>query len=140
MIHALDIPMCLWAKACLAIVYIMKRCPHRILKEKTAKEAFIGEKPQVANLHVFGCLVYNHIPDEKRTKLEPSSLKGLFVGYSKISKAYRVYIPSQQKVSKDVKFDKDAWSSKSRWLYKVKHATDGSIEKFKAQFVVRGFS
>ena len=28
----------------------------------------------------------------------------------------------------------------SRWLYKVKHAVDGSIEKFKARFVARGFS
>lgn len=28
----------------------------------------------------------------------------------------------------------------SRWLYKVKHVVDGSIEKFKAWIVVRGFS
>eukprot|EP00253_Pinus_taeda_P027439 PITA_27439 len=28
----------------------------------------------------------------------------------------------------------------SRWLYKVKHAADGSIEKFKARFMARGFS
>ena len=27
-----------------------------------------------------------------------------------------------------------------RWLLKIKHATDGSIEKYKARFVARGFS
>jgi hypothetical protein len=33
---------------------------------------------------------------------------------------------------------KDVVSSK--WLFKIKHATDGSIEKYKARFVARGFS
>jgi hypothetical protein len=28
----------------------------------------------------------------------------------------------------------------SRWLYKLKHVADGSIEKYKARFVARGFS
>ena len=28
----------------------------------------------------------------------------------------------------------------SRWLYKVKHVADGSIEKFKSRFMARGFS
>jgi hypothetical protein len=28
----------------------------------------------------------------------------------------------------------------SRWLYKVKHATDGSVEKYKERFVAQGFS
>ena len=28
----------------------------------------------------------------------------------------------------------------SRWIYKVKQAADGSIEKYKARFVARGFS
>jgi hypothetical protein len=28
----------------------------------------------------------------------------------------------------------------SKWLYKIKHVVDGSIEKYKERFVARGFS
>lgn len=28
----------------------------------------------------------------------------------------------------------------SKWIYKIKHAVDGSVEKFKARFMARGFS
>ena len=28
----------------------------------------------------------------------------------------------------------------SKWIYKIKHTDDGSIEKYKSRFVARGFS
>jgi hypothetical protein len=108
-IHDLSLPMFLWVETCLTIVYILNRCPHRVFKDNTLGEAFTGKNPQVTHLHVVDCLVYIHIPNDKMTMLEPSSLKGILVGYSEISKAYQVYLPPQWKVivSKDVKFDED---------------------------------
>jgi hypothetical protein len=35
---------------------------------------------------------------------------------------------------------KDKKVVRSKWIYKVKHAVDGSVEKYKARFVAKGFS
>jgi hypothetical protein len=35
---------------------------------------------------------------------------------------------------------KEKYVVSSKWVYKTKHTTDGSIEKYKARFVARGFS
>ena len=83
---------------------------------KTPEEVFSGEKPEVSHLRIFGCPVFIHVPKEKRTTLEPSGRKGIFVGYSESSKAFRVYIPGfkQIETSRDVTFDEDATFNKSR--------------------------
>ena len=80
---------------------------------------FIGEKPKVNHLKIFGCPVYLHIPKEKRSKLDPSRKNGIFVGYSEQSKAYRIYIPRfcQIEISRDVTFDEDATFNKSRKIF-----------------------
>ena len=73
-------------------IYVQNKSPHRILGDKTRKESFTGVKPEIGHLRIFGCLVYIHVPVEKRTKLEPSGEKGIFVGCSETSKAYRIFI------------------------------------------------
>jgi hypothetical protein len=115
MIHDQDLSMFLWAEACNTKIYIQNQCPHKILEDKTLEEAFTGVKSKVSYLCIFGYPVYTHVLVERRTKLEPSNRKGLFVGYSETSKAYRVYIPNQRKiiVSRDVKFEEDFASRKS---------------------------
>ena len=53
---------------------------------------FTRENIEVSHLKICGFTVYIHIPKEKISKLDPSGNKGLFVGYSEHSKAYRIYI------------------------------------------------
>ena len=63
------------------------------------EEFFSEKKPEFSHLRIFGCPVYIQIPKEKRTKLDPSGRKGIFVGYSKISKAYIIYFPRFKKIN-----------------------------------------
>jgi hypothetical protein len=99
--------MFLWGEATMTIVYVKNRSPHRILKNMTPKEAFLGKKPRDEHLRIFGCPVYIHVPKDKRKKLEPSGKIGIFIGYSESSKAYRIYVPGQHniEISRDVTFD-----------------------------------
>jgi hypothetical protein len=57
-----------------------------------------------------------YIFQKRRTKLDPSGKKGIFVGYCEISKAFRVYIPGYHhiEINMDVTFDEDATLKKSR--------------------------
>jgi hypothetical protein len=118
MMHDQNLPLSLWAEAASTTVYIQNRCPHKVLDAKTPEEVFTGCKPSVEHLRIFGSPVYIHIPKEKRTKLEPSGKKGIFVGYSETSKAYRIYIPGQKfiEVSRDVTFHEETAFRRARDL------------------------
>ena len=99
MLHDQDLPMHLWAEVARTTVYVQNRTLHRVLKNKTPEEVFFGKKPEVSHIIIFGCPMYIHIPKEKRTKLDPSGKKGVFVGYSESSKAYKIYFPGFKKIN-----------------------------------------
>jgi hypothetical protein len=113
-----DLPTSLWAEATSTAFYIQNRSLHAILRDKSPKEVFIGEKPEVGHLRIFECPVYIHVPKEKRTKMEPFGKKGIFVGYSETSKAYRIYVPGQRhiEVSRELTFHEEASFKHSKEL------------------------
>jgi hypothetical protein len=116
MIHDQDFPMCLWEEASMTAVYVQNQLSHSAVGFKTMQEMFTGKKPEVSHLKIFGCLVFIHIPKEKRNKLEPSGKKGIFVGYCEVSKAFKIYILGHHhiEINRDVTFDEDATLKKSR--------------------------
>jgi hypothetical protein len=109
MLHDQGLPLFLWVEACYTAVYLQNRSPHKAVGSMTPEEAFSGKKPEVGHFRIFGCITYSYVPSEKRTKLEPMAERGIFVGYSETSKAFRIYLPSLRKtvLRRDVRFEED---------------------------------
>jgi transposase InsO family protein len=113
LLHEKELPKKFWAEAANTAVFLLNRLPTKALQKKTPFEAWYGYKPELLNLKIFGCLCFSYIPKVKRDKLDKKAEPGIFVGYSLISKAYRIYLPHNGKVivSRDVKFlELDSWN------------------------------
>jgi len=107
MLNEKNLPNYLWAEAVAIAVYIMNRTPTAAVHGMTPENKFTGKKPDVSHFRVFGCIAYMHVPEEKRSKLNPKVDKCIFIGYSLEQKGYRCFNPSTRKlqVSRDVVFD-----------------------------------
>lgn len=86
-----------WGEAVMTAIYLKNRSPTAALSGRTPEEVWTGCKPDLGHLHVFGCIAYSLVPEQKRRKLDPKSKLYLFVGYSETSKGYRLLDPSAPK-------------------------------------------
>jgi hypothetical protein len=123
MLNEKNLPNYFWAEAEATAIYIMNRTPTTTVHGMTLEEKFTGKKPNVSHLRMFGCIAYVHVPDEKRSKLDPKAKKCIFIGYSLEQKGYSCFNPSTQKlqVSRDVVFDEMV-----NWYSPLKIAEDGN--------------
>jgi len=109
MLHEKNLPKVFWAEAANTAVFLQNHLSTKLLAEKTPFEVWYNYKPSLSFLKVFGSTCFVHIPQIKRDKLDKKAMQGIFVGYSTISKAYKVYLPQTQKITitRDVQFHED---------------------------------
>ena len=103
----MGVPHYLWSDALLTSAYLLNRLPSSPLGGEVPLHRLHPERELFAlPPRVFGCVAYVHDHTPNLSKLAPRSLKGVFVGYSRTQKGYRVYLPDQRKylVSADVTF------------------------------------
>ncbi|KAG8492178.1 hypothetical protein CXB51_009620 [Gossypium anomalum] len=76
-------------------------------KKKTPQEVWSGNPANYSDLKIFGCPAYAHVDNGK---LEPRSIKCVFLGYKAGVKGYKLWCPKNRKVviSRDVVFDETA--------------------------------
>ncbi|KAH9510576.1 hypothetical protein DERF_009098 [Dermatophagoides farinae] len=70
-------------------------------------EKFFGRKPSYDHLKTYGCVAYYHQPKHLRNKLEETSVKMMFLGYTNSTVNYRLLDPVNLTVitTNDVRFD-----------------------------------
>jgi len=120
MLHEKELPKTFWAEAANTTVFLQNRLPTKALKDKTPFEAWYGYKPSLTFLKVFDCVCFVYIPQVKRDKLDKKATPGIFVGYSYVLKAYKVYHPQIGKmtITRDVHFNEG-----QKWDWKNSQST-----------------
>ncbi|GBP42186.1 Retrovirus-related Pol polyprotein from transposon TNT 1-94 [Eumeta japonica] len=88
-----------WAEASNTAVYLHNRTVLPVLNDKTPYEIWLGRKPDIGHLRIFGSRVMVHVAKEKRLKWDKKSEKKILVGYPEDIKGYRVYCPITKRVS-----------------------------------------
>ena len=114
MLEHAGMPKQYWGEAVMTAAFLRNRLPTRAQDlHKSPYEEWTKKKPLLANVKVFGCHAYVHIPKEKRSKLNARSTLCKFIGYSEHEKAYRFEELSTGRVilSRDAQFMEDTFDN-----------------------------
>ncbi|KAJ9565966.1 hypothetical protein OSB04_001932 [Centaurea solstitialis] len=97
----------LWAEAVNTVCYTQNRSLIVKRFRRTPYELFRNRKPSIEHLHIFGCVCYILNNKDNLGKFDSKSDDGIFLGYSAISKTYRVFNKRRQTIEETihVRFD-----------------------------------
>ncbi|XP_070018150.1 uncharacterized protein [Nicotiana sylvestris] len=91
------------AEAVSTAYYLVNKCMIWSLLNKTPYELLNGRKPKLKDLRTFGCKCFVHNNGKEALgKFDAKSDKGIFLGYSSQSKAYKVYNKRTQCVEESI--------------------------------------
>ena len=84
---------------------------------------FKGKKPKVIHFCLYGFVNFSHVPFDNMKNIEPTTERGIFVGYDETSKAFRIYLPALRKVvmRREVRFEEEWVFRKSRESVQGEH-------------------
>jgi len=91
MLHENNLAKHFWAESVNTACYVQSRIYIRPLLNKTTYELFKGSEPNISYFHQFGCTSYILNNKVYLRKFDAKAQKGIFLGYSERSKAYRLY-------------------------------------------------
>lgn len=127
-----------WVEAVACAVYVLNSCSSKSVHDKTPQEVWTDQKPKVEHFRVFGCITYAHVPNAMIKKLDDRVEKCIFIGYSNMTKSYKLFNPKSGKViiNCDSTFDEKGiwdWSDKGKKHMSVELNDEEQVKDQKVQ-------
>jgi hypothetical protein len=109
MLYESGVPLSFWGEALSSFIHVSNRFTTAVLQGVTPHEAFLGTKPDLSHLCVWGCTAYVLIQRDKRPlgSLGAHMEKCIFIGYPQGYKGWKFYNPQTKKavISECADFD-----------------------------------
>nr|GEW03035.1 copia protein [Tanacetum cinerariifolium] len=102
MLIGLMLSMHFWTEAVKIACYTQNRSIIIKRHDKTPYEIFRERIPDIGYFHVFGYPVFIHNHKDHLGKFDAKADDGYFLGYSSVSKAFRVYNTRRQQIEEDI--------------------------------------
>ena len=92
MLNENGLPKYFWTEALNKACYLVNKANIRSILKETPYELWKGRFPNISYFHTFGCKYFVHNNEKQALEMFDAKFdKGIFLGYSSISKAYRVF-------------------------------------------------
>ena len=107
LLFQMNVPKHFWVDSVSTACFFINRMPTSVLNWATPYHQLFPNKPLFPiDPKVFGCTCFVRDVHPQVSKLDPESLKCIFVGYSRVKKGYSCYCPTLQRcfLSTDVAF------------------------------------
>ncbi|KAG8483366.1 hypothetical protein CXB51_022321 [Gossypium anomalum] len=104
MLSNANLPKSFWAEAASTACFLINRFPSVTIEKMTPQKVWSSNLANYSDLNIFGCRAYAHVDNGK---LEPRSIKCVFLGYKASVKGYKLWCPENRKVviSRDVFYE-----------------------------------
>ncbi|GJV95024.1 retrovirus-related pol polyprotein from transposon TNT 1-94 [Tanacetum coccineum] len=102
MLNSAKLPKQFWGEAVNTACYTQNRSIIVKRHRKTAYDVFRGRSPDISYFYVFGCPVHIYNHRDHLGKFDEKADDGLFLGYSPVAKAFRVFNIKRQEMEETV--------------------------------------
>jgi hypothetical protein len=94
MLNYSTLPISLWMEVLKTVIHILNRVPSKSVS-KMSYELWIGRKPSINYLCVWGCLAKAKIFNPNAGKLDSHTMSYHFIGYPEKTKGFHFYCPDR---------------------------------------------